>query len=150
MKGGNIHIHYGLMLSHLLLVIGFGLMLVNKFVNASVRKMTVLYSLVFIGISFFISFILSLLNPNLTFVYKIIYLVLVCIVGSLIILHLDNMTTENFCPTDYKVSPEYQAYYQQVMNRRQNDLMTPYKEVYEKKGMRGNTNVMPLKNNYFQ
>ena len=111
--------------------------------------MTVLYSLIFIEISFFISFVLSLLNPNLTLVYKIIYLILVCIVGSLIILHLDNMTTEIFCPTDYKVDPEYQAYYQRVMNRRQNDLMTPYKEVYEKKGMRGNTNVMPLKNNYF-
>ena len=149
MKGGNIHIHYGLMLAHLLLVIGFGLMLVNKFVDASVRRMTVLYSLIFIEISFFISFVLSLLNPNLTLVYKIIYLILVCIVGSLIILHLDNMTTESFCPTDYKVDPEYQAYYQRVMNRRQNDLMTPYKEVYEKKGMRGNTNVMPLKNNYF-
>lgn len=121
MKGGNIHIHYGLMLAHFLLVIGFGLMLVNKFVDVSVRNLTVLYSLVFIEVSFFISFVLSLLNPNLTLVYKIVYLILVCIVGSLIILHLDNMTKESFCPTDYKVDPKYQAYYQKVMNRRKNN-----------------------------
>ena len=31
------------------------------------------------------------------------------------------MTKESFCPTDYKVDPKYQAYYQKVMNRRKNN-----------------------------
>lgn len=149
MKGGNIAIHYGLILAHLLLVAGFGSMLVGHFQDKNLNKMMGLYSLVFIGLSFLISFIMSLFNPNLTVIYKIVYLVLVCIVGSLIIFRLDNLT-ESFCPTEYKMDPTYKQYYEGVMNRNQNDLMSPWKEVYQTKGQRGNTNVMPLKDNYFQ
>ena len=157
MKGGNIAIHYGLILAHLLLVAGFGTMLAGHFTEKSVTKMMSLYSLVLIGLSFLISFIMSLFNPNLTVIYKIIYLILICIVGSLIIFKLDNLT-ETFCasgggyaePTSFHMDPEYKQYYEGVMNRNQNDLMSPWKEVYQTKGQKGNTNVMPLKDNYFQ
>ena len=151
MKGGNIAIHYGLILAHLLLVAGFGTMLANQFTPKDTTKMMSLYSLILIGLSFLISFIMSLFNPNLTIIYKIVYLILVCIVGSLIIFKLDNLTeTFGGCPTTYKIDPEYKQYYEGVMNRNQNDLMSPWKEVYQTKGQRGNTNVMPLKDNYFQ
>jgi hypothetical protein len=150
MKGGNIAIHYSLIIAHLLLVTGFGIMLINKLANQSqsTTKMMTLYSLISIELSFIISFIMSLFNSHLTIVYKIIYLVLVCIVGSMIVMQLDGLT-ENFCPTEFKEDQNYKAYYQKVMNRNQNDLMSPWKEVYQTKGLRNGTNIMPLKNNYF-
>ena len=136
-----------LIISHIILIGGFGVQLINSLLENKKDYLNYI-GLSMISFSFLMSFITSLFNDELDAIYKLIYLILFALTSGSLFINLNNI--ETFCPTTYEVPADYKRYYQKVMNRNQNLLLPQYQKAYGEKKSINNTNIMPLQNNYFK
>lgn len=146
-KGSTEVINTTLIISHIILIGGFGVQLINSLLENKKDYLNYI-GLSMISFSFLMSFITSLFNDELDAIYKLIYLILFALTSGTLFIKLNNI--ETFCPTTYEVPADYKRYYQKVMNRNQNLLLPEYQKAYGGKKSINNTNIMPLQNNYFK
>lgn len=116
-------------IGNLILCIAFVYMLISQIENENSVKVPYL-SLILFLVFVFLNLV-TLLSTNVNISHKIFYFVsFISIVGMIYI----KVTTinENYHNKKFVPDEKYEKYYKKVMNRGSNDLIQPYKNVYNR------------------